>query len=229
MTQQKTSLQPLDFIIIFIGGAFVTGWLQQLVLGAVPAFAETTAGRIVTGLWLQDLIFLAFVALFLRGRHARWRDIGVRRPEGRSPFLSAAVAGVLLYVLMLLFTFVLNALIPGGLDAQNVSAYMQAGDALWVKGFVLLTMGVFVPIVEEIVYRGYLYHSLCSYLSPERAMLFTAIIFGAIHFDWQRFLPLAVGGYLLNVIAVRHCSIFASAISHGVWNTVMMLVYYHAL
>ena len=70
----------------------------------------------------------------------------------------------------------LNSFLPNGLDAQNVSAYMQAGDALWVKAFVLITMGVFGPIVEELLFRGYLYNSLCRNLSSPAAMLFTAII-----------------------------------------------------
>ena len=30
MTQEKNTIQPLDFIIIYIGGAFIAGWLQQL-------------------------------------------------------------------------------------------------------------------------------------------------------------------------------------------------------
>lgn len=230
MTQKKTSLQPLDFIVIFIGGAFLAGWLQQLLFSLVPDLSKITVGLLLCGLWLQDLIFLMLLACFLRARAARWQDIGACRPQGHRPYLAAALSGALLYLLMLAFTWVLlNSLLPGGLDAQNVSGYMQATDPLWVKGFVIFTMGVFVPIVEELVYRGYLYHSLCRFLTPNRAMVITALIFGCAHFDWQRLLPLAVGGYLLNVIAVRYRSVFASAVSHGVWNIIMMLVYYQAL
>ena len=47
--------------------------------------------------------------------------------------------------------------------------------------------------------------------------------------DAQRAIPLAVGGYLLNVIAVRYQSVFASAIAHGLWNAVMIVAYYSVL
>lgn len=229
MTQEKNTIQPLDFIIIYIGGAFIAGWLQQLLRQLFPVLAEATAGRLVSGLWLQNGLMLLFLVLALHLRSASWQDIGARPLKDWKPILGAILAGYLIYLLMTLAMNFLNSFLPNGLDAQNVSAYMQAGDALWVKAFVLITMGVFGPIVEELLFRGYLYNSLCRNLSSPAAMLFTSIIFGAAHLDWQRFLPLAIGGYLLNVISVRFGSVFASVIAHGVWNILMMVVYYLAL
>lgn len=229
MTQEKNTIQPLDFIIIYIGGAFIAGWLQQLLRQLFPVLAEATAGRLVSGLWLQNGLMLLFLVLALHLRSASWQDIGARPLKDWKPILGAILAGYLIYLLMTLAMNFLNSFLPNGLDAQNVSAYMQADDALWVKAFVLITMGVFGPIVEELLFRGYLYNSLRRNLSSPAAMLFTAIIFGAAHLDWQRFLPLAVGGYLLNVISVRFGSVFASVIAHGVWNILMMVVYYLAL
>ncbi len=229
MTQEKNTIQPLDFIIIYIGGAFIAGWLQQLLRQLFPVLAEATAGRLVSGLWLQNGLMLLFLVLALHLRSASWQDIGARPLKDWKTVLGAILAGYLIYLLMTLAMNFLNSFLPNGLDAQNVSAYMQADDALWVKAFVLITMGVFGPIVEELLFRGYLYNSLCRNLSSPAAMLFTAIIFGAAHLDWQRFLPLAIGGYLLNVISVRFGSVFASVITHGVWNILMMVVYYLAL
>ena len=229
MTQEKNTIQPLDFIIIYIGGAFIAGWLQQLLRQLFPVLAEATAGRLVSGLWLQNGLMLLFLVLALHLRSASWQDIGARPLKDWKPILGAILAGYLIYLLMTLAMNFLNSFLPNGLDAQNVSAYMQADDALWVKAFVLITMGVFGPIVEELLFRGYLYNSLRRNLSSSAAMLFTAIIFGAAHLDWQRFLPLAIGGYLLNVISVRFGSVFASVIAHGVWNILMMVVYYLAL
>ena len=183
----------------------------------------------MSGLWLQNGLMLLLLVLALHLRSASWQDIGARSLKDWKPILGAILAGYLIYLLMTLAMNFLNSFLPNGLDAQNVSAYMQAGDALWVKAFVLITMGVFGPIVEELLFRGYLYNSLCRNLSSPAAMLFTAIIFGAAHLDWQRFLPLAIGGYLLNVISVRFGSVFASVIAHGVWNILMMVVYYLAL
>lgn len=229
MTKQSNNIQPVDFIFIYIGGAFIAGWLQQILRGLFPSLGSTTAGSLLSGLWLQDVLMLAVLAYFLAARKTSWRMIGVRAPQGRHPYLGAAIGGILLYVLMTLLVQLINALLPNGLAAQNVQSYMQADDALWVKIFVVLTMGVFVPIAEELIFRGYLFNSLCRYLTPQMAMLFTAVIFGCAHMDAQRAIPLAVGGYLLNVIAVRYQSVFASAIAHGLWNAVMIVAYYSVL
>lgn len=226
---EHNKLHPFDFIIIYIGGAFIAGWLQQLLRQAFPAIAEGTVGLLLSGLWLQDGLMLALLVLCLRVRRANWQDVGARRPEGRHPLLGPILWGLAMYVIMTVMIQIINALWPGGLAAQNVQGYMQPDDALWQKLFVVLTMGVFVPIVEELIFRGYLFHSLAASASPQTAMLFTALIFGAAHLDLQRFLPLALGGYLLNIVAVRHRSTFASAISHGVWNTVMIVLYYYAI
>lgn len=229
MTQPKNRLQPLDFIIIYIGGAFLAGLIQGPLRAAFPFFTDSTAGLLVSGLWLQDGVMLALLVLCLKSRGARWRDIGARKPAGRGAILGAALGGFALYALMMALVQLLNAILPGGLAPQNVQSYMQPGDSLFTMIFVIITMGVFVPLVEEFIFRGYLYHSLCNQIPPRLAMLFCAVIFGAAHLDWQRFLPLALGGWLLNVISVRYQSTFASAISHGVWNAVMIVVYYLTL
>ena len=145
MTQEKNTIQPLDFIIIYIGGAFIAGWLQQLLRQLFPVLAEATAGRLVSGLWLQNGLMLLFLVLALHLRSASWQDIGARPLKDWKPILGAILAGYLIYLLMTLAMNFLNSFLPNGLDAQNVSAYMQAGDALWVKAFVLITMGVFGP------------------------------------------------------------------------------------
>ena len=229
MTQPKNRLQPLDFIIIYIGGAFLAGLIQGPLRAAFPFFSGSTAGQLLSGLWLQDGLMLALLILCLKSHGAHWRDIGAVRPEGRGAILGAVFGGFALHALMMALVQLLNAILPGGLAPQNVQSYMQPGDSLFTMIFVIATMGVFVPLVEEFIFRGYLYHSLCNQIPPRLAMLFCAVIFGAAHLDWQRFLPLALGGWLLNVIALRYRSTFASAISHGVWNTIMIILYYFAL
>ncbi len=229
MTQPKNRLQPLDFIIIYIGGAFLAGLIQGPLRAAFPFFSGSTAGQLLSGLWLQDGLMLALLILCLKSHGAHWRDIGAVWPEGRGAILGAVFGGFALNALMMALVQLLNAILPGGLAPQNVQSYMQPGDSLFTMILVIATMGVFVPLVEEFIFRGYLYHSLCNQIPPRLAMLFCAVIFGAAHLDWQRFLPLAIGGWLLNVIALRYRSTFASAISHGVWNTIMIILYYFAL
>lgn len=226
MTREKNSFHFLEFFIIYIGGNYVAGLLQAWLRTTFPALAETTAGRLLTGLWLQDVIILLLIFVFVRSHGASLGTIGVRRPQGRHAWTIAAIWGLALFFLMTVLIIFINAFWPGGLAEQNVQSYLVLSDALWVKLFVILTMGVFVPFVEELLFRGYLFTSLCNLVSPQTAMMITALLFGSGHFDIQRLIPLAIGGYLLNIIAYRSQSILTSAIAHGVWNIMMILQAY---
>ena len=93
MTQEKNTIQPLDFIIIYIGGAFIAGWLQQLLRQLFPVLAEATAGRLVSGLWLQNGLMLLFLVLALHLRSASWQDIGARPLKDWKTILGAILAG----------------------------------------------------------------------------------------------------------------------------------------
>ena len=76
---RKNTIQPLDFIIYLYWRRFIAGWLQQLLRQLFPVLAEATAGRLVSGLWLQNGLMLLFLVLALHLRSASWQDIGARR------------------------------------------------------------------------------------------------------------------------------------------------------
>lgn len=50
MTQEKNTIQPLDFIIIYIGGAFIAGLAAAAAAPAFSCACRTTAGVLVSGL-----------------------------------------------------------------------------------------------------------------------------------------------------------------------------------
>lgn len=228
MKQRETSFQLQDFFIIFIGSALLTVGVQQALLSIMPDLGQIKLARLATGMWLQDGLFILGVVLLLRYRKALWAQLGVRKIGARTVVESVAT-GVGLYLLMLVMIQLINMLWPGGLQEQNVQSLMQPDDTLIMRLLVLLTMGVFVPIAEEMLFRGVLYQSFANHLSSGMAMLFTAICFACTHGDLQRLIPFVIGGYVLNLLAVRKQSVWASAIAHGTWNSIMIIVYYIAI
>lgn len=228
MKQSKTSLQLQDFFIIYFGGALLTVLAQQALLSIAPDLLGVKWGQLALRLWLQDAFFLMGVVLLVRVRKESWAHLGMRRLSLRA-VIESVLTGTALYLLMVLLIQLINSLWPGGLEAQNVQNLMQPDDSLIQCILVLLTMGVFVPIVEELLFRGVLFQSFNNRLSTSLAMLFTAVCFGLTHGDVQRLIPFIIGGLVLNVICVRHQSVWASAIAHGTWNSIMIIVYYMAI
>ena len=226
MNQERSNFQLQDFFIIFIASALLAAGLQGALLHILPGVMENKTGRLFMGMWPQDLLFLAGVICCVRVRKESWSQLGVRPIEGKYPIGGPVLAGVGLYVLMLFFVQLLDRFWPGGLEAQNVQVYMAPDDGLAHRIFVIITLGFLAPIVEELLFRGVLFQSFCNHLSENTAMVFTSVVFACTHFDFQRFLPLMIGGYLLNLIAVRHHSLLASMMSHSTWNCLMLFIMY---
>lgn len=228
MIQPKTNFKLQDFFIIFIASALLTVGGQQALLFIAPHLGAFKLTRLATGMWLQDGLFILGVFLMMRVRKERPAALGVRK-IGLRAVVESVLTGMGLYLLMLVMIQLINQLWPGGLRDQNVQSLMQADDTLFMQVLVLLTMGGLVPIAEELLFRGVLFQSFCNYLHVPMAMLFTAICFACTHGDIQRLLPFVIGGLILNILCVRHQSVWASAIAHGTWNSLMIIIYYMAI
>ncbi|MDO4281131.1 MAG: CPBP family intramembrane metalloprotease [Peptococcaceae bacterium] len=226
---KENNLKTLDFFVIFFGSACLTVFIKRALLSIVPELYATSTGNIIGSLWVQDGLFFLGVLLFLRLHGERLSILGWRLPKSATTVLGAVASGALLYLLMNMTALALNRLLPHGLAQQSVASYMQAGDGLAQKLVVWLTMGVLAPIVEETLFRGYLYQSIRNWLPTLPAMFLASLIFGATHMDVQRAIPLALGGFCLNLIAERQQSVLVSAISHATWNTLMIIAYYVAI
>lgn len=228
MIQPKTNFKLQDFFIIFIGSALLTVGVQQALLFIAPNLGAIKLTRLASGMWLQDSLFILGAFLMVRVRKETFAALGVRKIGVRAA-LESVLVGMGLYLLMLMMIQLINMLWPGGLREQNVQSLMQADDTLLMRILVILTMGVFVPIAEELLFRGVLFQSFCNHLRVPMAMLFTAVCFACTHGDLQRLISFVIGGLILNALCVRHQSVWASAIAHGTWNSIMIVMYYMAI
>ncbi len=82
------------------------------------------------------------------------------------------------------------------------------------------------PIVEEIVFRGFLYPVLKKYTDSWFAAPFTAMLFGLSHADTGSALPLAVLGLLQVIFYELTGTLLVPVLVHGLFNafTIAMLL-----
>jgi sodium transport system permease protein len=94
--------------------------------------------------------------------------------------------------------------------------------------WLLLAVAVTPAICEELVFRGVLLQGLSSGSTARRAVIGSALVFGAFHLSFEtviRFLPTAWLGLLFGLVVWRTRSIFPSMLMHFVNNaTVLVLV-----
>jgi len=69
-----------------------------------------------------------------------------------------------------------------------------------------------------------LYSALKERLGMKAGLIAAGLIFGAMHFDLIRLVPLGLGGIGLALLYEKTGTIFAPIIAHGTWNGIMLIL-----
>lgn len=86
-----------------------------------------------------------------------------------------------------------------------------------------LTAVVSAPVLEEILFRGYLQSALASWLGARVAWLATAVVFGVAH-GLAYAIPLAGVGLWLGWLRQRHGALLVPMLGHALHNGLMVLI-----
>ncbi|MFN7253457.1 MAG: lysostaphin resistance A-like protein [Anaerobacillus sp.] len=100
---------------------------------------------------------------------------------------------------------------------------ISAADAPQISGLILLlyvvAAVVFAPIAEELLFRGFLFNRWGETIGLGKAMIFSSIIFSAIHFN-QGFIGHFIFGIFACIIYVKTKKLIIPIILHGLNNLI---------
>jgi hypothetical protein len=223
----RPRLGVADFLLVI--GAGVAGSLAGGTVVAATGM-ETEAGLVVALLGLQVGFALGVVAV-LRLRRATAADIGfeVRPVDGRFLFL-----GALLQVVLALVFLPLANLIDTDGTPQMLTEQLLSIEQGWVKVVLVLTTGLLVPVIEEVIFRGMVLRSLLARTGRRAAVVASAVLFAAFHLldvDWSS--PAAVGltvaqllvvGLVLGFVTARSGRLGPAIFLHAGFNLLVVSV-----
>lgn len=90
----------------------------------------------------------------------------------------------------------------------------------------VLVYCVVTPLLEEIVYRGYLLTSLSSTMDWKKAVMASSIIFSASHFSADSFLQLFTVGIVLGSSYCWTGNLSSSILIHSLYNALTLFFTY---
>ncbi len=90
----------------------------------------------------------------------------------------------------------------------------------------VIALALTPAICEELIFRGYLQKSLERIISARSSIVISSVIFAAIHFNIELFVPLFVAGGLLGYFANVTGSIYPSILIHFLLNASSVLMYH---
>ena len=100
-------------------------------------------------------------------------------------------------------------------NAEKITKYFLKMNTLGDLFFNLLVIAIIPAIGEELLFRGYLQQKIRQWLGkPHGAIIITAILFSAIHMQFQGFLPRFALGIVLGYFFYWSGSLWVPIIAH---------------
>ena len=186
---------------------------QRLVAWLAPGAGDNAAATASLG--AAALVFVAFA--LAQPPPVRWRPLRARGVL--MAYLPFALGWVALVVAYLQAMHGLGHRVPPQPLLEQV-ARQGLGAGTWP---ILLGAVALAPVVEELLFRGYLLGVLLPLVPGGVAQLLTAAAFGLMHgLDYA--LPLGVLGLLFGWLRTRHGALLPSMLAHAVHNALVFSV-----
>jgi len=215
-------LQPLDLVL---AGGFVSLWVlqwQQMPEQFANADLEEalTAGEILAGA-LVFVMLAAVIPLALFWRSNLCEFFGLRWHGWKSVFwiMPAFVVSMFaLNVVMMLSGWPDWVKANFGGEGQKTVKLLSETNDLGMIGAMAFAAVIVAPIVEEVIFRGYIYPVVKRYSERSFAALFTGVLFGVIHFNLLSLPTLVVMGVVLVVLYEVTGSLWVTIACHAAFN-----------
>lgn len=203
-----------------LAGIILYGSAAQLGASVDPdaAVIQTTMSLLVYVIGMGILLIEPY-AIRRLSRHATATLLGVaRRPMRRDIAMTfLAWAG---YFMLTAATFVVISLIVPTIDDQAQQIGFSTEGPLLDKLFAFVVIVVAAPIVEEIVFRGYLYGSLRRHVPWWLAAGMASALFGVVHGQWNVGIDVAILSMIACYLRERTGAIWSGIGLHMLKNSI---------
>ncbi len=89
----------------------------------------------------------------------------------------------------------------------------------------VISLGLFFPVAEEVIFRGAIYGYLKRFFSPEFSMVLTSVSFAVVH-PFQEWMKIFVFGMLLNLLYYKRGTLTVSSTVHVMVSLIYLSIVY---
>ena len=204
--------------------ATVGGLLVAIVANVVAGteLDDTPPGVLLGGTVIQDIGFVGAAILFARMTGPVWAaQFGLRRTS----FWWSVLWIFVLYAAFALFTGIWSQLVE--VEEDDVLEQFGADDSVVLLALTGLVVCVAAPLVEEFLFRGYMFTALRNWRGLWPAAVINGILFGGIHVFSSpvgAIVPLMVFGFGLCLLYARTGSLYPCIAVHAINNAIAFSV-----
>jgi len=171
----------------------------------------------------QILIFM-YVWWLVRTKKStlKWKEMGFRFPEEKKYFtLAVCLVPINLLVAFIYALFVVNLGIEKIVPPQIPSNILGTG---WIISINLIVITMWVPMIEETFFRGYLLTRLLKGMGIFGSIIATSLVFALMHGHLGLWAPVFINSCFISVLFIKSGSLYPVVLCHGLQNFVVALV-----
>jgi len=180
------------------------------------------ARNLLANLLLTALVVLVIVTLL----QFRGFDVGVLAGFFRISFFRALGTGAMLlffaYPLIGLSEAVNQRFFGGGSSKQSIVEFFSGSRTIQERIMIIVFAVAIAPVVEEFVFRFFIYGVLKRYFGCLLGVILSALLFAAAHAHFPSFVPLFVLGSCFAIAYEWSGSILVSMTMHSLFNSLTL-------
>ena len=181
------------------------------------------SGPTLLGNFLLMLFVVLFIAVFLQ---LRGFDVGSLAGFSKISFLRVLSTGAVLlffaYPLILWADIITQRLFGGGSSRQNVVEFFSGSRTIEQRIMIIVFAIAVAPVIEEFLFRFFLYNVIKRYLGRLVGVTFSALLFAAAHAHFPSFVPLFVLGSCFAIAYEWSGSILVAMTMHSLFNSLTL-------
>jgi CAAX protease family protein len=176
---------------------------------------------------LANLLLSAFVVLIIVTLlQFRGFEIGALAGLSRIGFFRALGTGAILlcfaYPLIGFSEAINQRLFGGGSSKQSIVEFFSASRTIEERIMIIVFAVAIAPVVEEFVFRFFIYGVLKRYVGVFLGIMLSALLFAAAHAHFPSFVPLFVLGSCFAIAYEWSGSILVSMTMHSLFNSLTL-------
>jgi len=203
-------------LIMIVGGSILSGIITYSMMALLPSISDWHGAIAYPFIFLPPYLWMRW-----SNKHLPNPDpVAINMPDfGR---LGALLTFVLLVPTVISFNYIIEPLsswmpVPDFIKEMFESVTRNRYSSL-------LMMVILAPLFEEVFCRGIILRGLLKHMSPLKAILWSAFMFGVIHLNPWQAIPAFLIGSLMGWVYWKTRSIWATIFIHFVNNGFSYLI-----
>lgn len=226
-----SAVSPIDFLGI---GLLLTLFASLLLLthtppdvgadGELPTQSKTLVPLDVVALMIGQSVPAIIILVILMARGVQLGSFfGLRLKKSYLLLIIAPTGVILTYIFMIClsrFGYMewLTQVFSQNFEDQDALRIYKEADTVVIRVLLAISVVVIAPIVEEVIFRGYIYTVTKRYTGPIFSALLSALIFAVVHNFVPGLVPLAFLAILLTIAYEWTGSLWAPISIHALFN-----------